>query len=41
MKQDTLLPLSGLTEGDYLLFLELLDRNGHVYRKSEARAFTV
>lgn len=27
MKQDTLLPLSGVPEGDYLLFLELLDRN--------------
>ena len=41
MKQDTLLPLAGMEEGNYMLFFEILERNGHVVQKSESRPFTV
>lgn len=41
MRQDTLLPLAGLKTGDWLVHLELRDRNGSLLQKGTPRAFRI
>ncbi len=41
MRQETLIPLSGLAEGDYTIGFRLLDAKGNPVKTAEARPFTV